>query len=103
MFYGQLEPSKKSRKWATASFDKFYSKMWVGFCLNIPAIFEINNIPFLNDNQWKFEHFHYFNFEASYLKNQSFYWKTGISLFSWKYYDGKHHISIQKPMLRQIE
>ena len=55
-----------------------------------------------------FERFQCSNFETNFLKNENFLQKTGLLLFSWKYYKlKKQHfhtkLPCQKPMLRQIE
>ena len=42
-----------------------------------------------------FEHFHYFNFDTSFLENENLILKTEAPLFSWKYHNDKRHISIK--------
>ena len=56
-------------------------------------------MPFTKD----FEHFQCFNFETSFLKNEIFFWKTGVPFFSWIHYYWKRIMSIQKwPVKSQI-
>ena len=60
---------------------------------------------FLCDNRGNFEHLQYFNFTASFLKNESLFWKTGVPFESTSAESAAfpYKLSCQKPILRQIE
>ena len=81
----------KFTKWTVAPFNKFYSKIWVGFCLNTGKRFFLNSPPFERPVYFyvkitgNFEPFQYFRFGTSFLKNEKFFQKTGVLFFNWKY------------------
>ena len=40
---------------------------------------------FLRDNQWNFQTYSNFNFEANFLENENLFQKTGETFFSWNH------------------
>ena len=48
-----------------------------------------------------FERFQYFNFEADFLRNENFFQKTGVPIFSWKHSDFSLWVSLISHLLKK--